>query len=263
MLFPISDDDRDVSIVPYVTYTLLAANVLLFFVQLSNPEFTYGWSVIPKEITSGVDLVEPQEIVVNSPMAGGREERVEIPQAPGPTPIWLTLLSSMFMHGGLGHIAGNMLYLWIFGNNVEHRFGHKWFLAFYLISGIVASFAQIAMSPGSVIPNLGASGAIAGVMGAYLVLFPHNRVNAVFLYHIITIPAIYVLGLWIAMQLFSSVGSIASTTASAGGVAYLAHVGGFVAGVLAALFYRMQLQQEPDSILRRQYDRDPMARRLW
>jgi membrane associated rhomboid family serine protease len=257
MLFPISDDDRDVSIVPYVTYTLLGANVLLFLLQLSNPEFTYGWSVIPKEITTGIDILEPQQMVVEG------HGSVEIPQAPGPKPIWLTLLSSMFMHGGLGHIAGNMLYLWIFGNNVEHRFGHKWFLIFYLISGIVASFAQIVLAPNSIIPNLGASGAIAGVMGAYLVLFPHNRVNAVFLYHIITIPAVFVLGLWIAMQLFSSVGSIASTSASAGGVAYMAHVGGFVAGVLAAVVYRLQLQQEPDSILRRQYDRDPMARRLW
>jgi membrane associated rhomboid family serine protease len=109
-----------------------------------------------------------------------------------------------------------------------------------LISGLVASFAQIMLSPQSIIPNLGASGAIAGVMGAYLVLFPHNRVNAVFLYHVVTIPAMLVLGLWIAMQLFSGYGSIASTSTSAGGVAYMAHVGGFVAGVLAAMFYRMR-----------------------
>jgi len=257
MLFPISDDDRDVQIVPYVTYALLAANVVLFLVQISNPEFTYGWSVIPKEITSGVDIVEPQSMSVEG------HGTVEIPQAPGPVPIWLTLLSSMFMHGGFGHIAGNMLYLWIFGNNVEYRFGHRWFLIFYLISGLVASFAQIFISPQSIIPNLGASGAIAGVMGAYLVLFPHNRVNAVFLYHIVTIPAIFVLGMWIAMQLFSGYGSIASTSSSAGGVAYMAHIGGFVAGVLAALAYRFTLQSEPDSILKRQYDRDPMARRFW
>ncbi|MEI6525209.1 MAG: rhomboid family intramembrane serine protease [Planctomycetota bacterium] len=257
MLFPISDDDHEVNIVPYITYGLLAANIILFLVQVTNPEFTYGWSVIPKEITTGVDIVEPQ--VMNIDGAG----RVEIPQAPGPVPIWLTLLSSMFMHGGFGHIAGNMLYLWIFGNNVEHRFGHRWFLAFYLISGLVASFAQIMLAPQSIIPNLGASGAIAGVMGAYLVLFPHNRVNAVFLYHVVTIPAMWVLGLWIAMQLFSGYGSIANTSASAGGVAYMAHVGGFVAGVLAALAYRMTVQSEPDSLLKRQYARDPKARRFW
>ena len=257
MLFPISDDDQDVSIVPWVTYALLAANIALFLFQLSNPEFTYGWSVIPKEITSGIDIVDSQVIEVED------HGRAEIPQAPGPKPIWLTLLSAMFMHGGFGHIAGNMLYLWIFGNNVENRFGHRWFLIFYLLSGLVASFAQIMLAPNSIIPNLGASGAIAGVMGAYLVLFPHNRVNAVFFYHIVTIPALYVLGFWIAMQLFSSVGSIASTSTSGGGVAYMAHVGGFVAGVAAALFYRLQLPEEPDSILRRQYERDPLARRLW
>ena len=123
----------------------------------------------------------------------------------------------MFMHGGFGHIAGNMLYLWIFGNNVEHRFGHVWFLVFYMLAGLAGSAAQIGLSPSSVIPNLGASGAIAGVMGAYLVLFPHNRVNAVFLYNVITVPAILVLGMWIATQLVSSVGSIAETSSSAGG----------------------------------------------
>lgn len=257
MFFPISDDDREIDSPAYVTYALLAANIALFLYQLSNPEFTYGWSVIPKEITSGVDLVEPQSMEVPG------QGQVEIPQAPGPTPIWLTLLSSMFMHGGLGHIAGNMLYLWIFGNNVEHRFGHKWFLIFYLVSGLVGSFAQILLSPDSVIPNLGASGAIAGVMGAYLVLFPHNRVNAIIFYHVVTVPALLVLGMWIAMQMVSGFGSIASTTASTGGVAYLAHVGGFVAGAAAALLYRARVTREPDSILKRQYDRDPLARRFW
>ena len=257
MFFPISDDDRDVSSSAFVTYALIAANVALFLVQVANPEFTYGWSVIPKEITTGIDLVEPQVVPISE------TEAVEIPQSPGPPIIWLTLLSSMFMHGGFGHILGNMLYLWIFGNNVEHRFGHLWFLIFYLTAGLVGSLAQIALSPDSVIPNLGASGAIAGVMGAYLVLFPHNRVNAVFLYNIITVPAIVVLGMWIAMQLVSGVGSIAATNASTGGVAYMAHVGGFVAGAAVALLCRLQLKQEPDSVLHRQYDRDPYARRLW
>jgi membrane associated rhomboid family serine protease len=257
MFFPISDDDRRVSGVAYVTFALLAANVVLFLVQLANPEFTYGWSVIPKEITSGIDLVEPQEISV--PNVG----LVPIPQAPGPPILWLTLLSSMFMHGGFGHIAGNMLYLWIFGNNVEHRFGHVWFLAFYLAAGLVGSMAQILVGPDSVIPNLGASGAIAGVMGAYLVLFPHNRVNAVFFYQVITVPAIVVLGMWIAMQLFSGYGSILGEHGSVGGVAYMAHIGGFAAGAMAALLCRMVLREEPDSVLRRQYRRDPRDRQLW
>lgn len=257
MLFPISDDDRQVSTVAFVTYGLIAANALFFLIQMVDPTFTYGWSVIPREITTGVDLVTPQAINVPG------EGVVEIPQAGGPPIIWLTLLTSMFMHGGFGHIAGNMLYLWIFGNNVEHRFGHGWFLVFYLLSGLVGSLAQIALSPDSVIPNLGASGAIAGVLGAYLVLFPRNQVNAVFLYHVVTVPAIVVLGMWIAMQLVSGVGSIASTSSSTGGVAYMAHIGGFVAGVCAALVCKLQIQEEPDSVLHRQYQRDPRAHRLW
>jgi len=173
MFFPISDDDRDIDSPSFVTYTLLAINIVVFLYQLSNESFTYGWSVIPKEITSGVDLLEPQPVQV----AGGGV--VQIEQAPGPPIIYLTLITSMFMHGGIGHIVGNMLYLWIFGNNVEHRFGHVCFLLFYLFAGFVASFAQIILDPNSVIPNLGASGAIAGVMGAYLVLFPRNQINAV------------------------------------------------------------------------------------
>ncbi|QEG43207.1 rhomboid family intramembrane serine protease [Roseimaritima ulvae] len=257
MLFPISDDDREVTTVAYVTNAILLINVLVFLVQMSDPAITYGYSVVPQEITSGVDLVEPQMLQVEGHGA------VTIPQAPGPRIIWLTLLTSMFMHGGFGHIAGNMLYLWIFGNNVEHRFGHVWFLVFYLVAGLAGSLAQIASNPGSIIPNLGASGAIAGVMGAYLVLFPRNRVNAVFFYVIVTIPAVWVLGMWIAMQFVNSVGSIAATSESAGGVAYLAHVGGFVAGVLAALLCRMMIRREPDSELRRQYQHDPRARQIW
>ncbi len=257
MFFPISDDDQEVNSPAIVTNLLLIANVLMFLVQLADPAFTYGWSVVPREITTGVDLVEPQVLVIDGEPVG------EIPQEPGPPIIWLTLFTAMFMHGGFGHIAGNMLYLWIFGNNVEHRFGHAWFLFFYLTAGIVGSLAQIVLSPDSVIPNLGASGAIAGVMGAYLVLFPHNRVNAVVFYTVVTVPAVLVLGMWIVMQLVSSVGSIAATANDVGGVAYMAHVGGFAAGVAAAVMCRMKLHNEPDSVLYRQYERDPYARRWW
>ncbi|MFO0014432.1 MAG: rhomboid family intramembrane serine protease [Planctomycetota bacterium] len=257
MFFPISDDDRDIDSPSFVTYTLLAINIAVFVYQLSNESFTYGWSVIPKEITSGVDLVEPQAIQVPG------QGVVEIPQSPGPPIIYLTLITSMFMHGGIGHIVGNMLYLWIFGNNVEHRFGHVSFLLFYLFAGLVGSFAQIFLNPNSVIPNLGASGAIAGVMGAYLVLFPRNQINAVIFYHVVTVPAILVLGMWIATQMVSGFGSIAATNASSGGVAYMAHIGGFIAGVVLALPFRLGLGREPDSVLQRQYSRDPRARQWW
>ncbi len=257
MLFPISDDDQEVNQIAWVTNVILVLNVFVFLIQMSNPAFTYGWSVIPKEIVTGIDLIGPAAIGLPD------GQIAEVPQAPGPPIIYLTLLSAMFMHGGFGHIAGNMLYLWIFGNNVEHRFGHGMFLLFYLSAGLVSSLAQIATGPDSVIPNLGASGAIAGVMGAYVVLFPYNRVNAVFLYHIVTVPAIIVLGMWIAMQLVSGYGSIAATSTSTGGVAYMAHIGGFVTGVIVALLSKPMIPQEPDTVLSRQYHRDPQAHRLW
>lgn len=224
---------------------------------MSYPDFTYGWSVIPKEITTGVDLIEPMQITLPD------NEVAELPQAPGPPIIYLTLLTAMFMHGGFGHIAGNMLYLWIFGNNVENRFGHWWFLFFYLSAGLVSNVAQIAAGPNSVIPNLGASGAIAGVMGAYVVLFPYNRVNAVFFYNVITVPAILVLGMWIATQFVSGFGSIAATSETTGGVAYMAHIGGFITGVIVAFLSKAVIREERDSVLSRQYERDPRAYRLW
>lgn len=257
MLFPISDDDRHVTSPAFVTYVIFAINIGMFLIQLSSPSFTYGWSVIPKEITTGVDLVDPTPIELPD------KQMMEVPQAPGPPIIYLTLFTAMFMHGGFGHIAGNMLYLWIFGNNVEHRFGHLWFLIFYVSAGLASNFAQIAIGPDSVIPNLGASGAIAGVMGAYIVLFPYNRVNAVFFYTVITVPAIVVLGMWIATQFVSGYGSIAATSASTGGVAYMAHIGGFVAGVAVALLSRSMIREEKDSVLSRQYERDPRAHHLW
>jgi membrane associated rhomboid family serine protease len=209
----------------------------------------------PKEITTGVDLVSP--VVMT---AEGKD--IEIPHLPGPSLIYITLFSSMFMHGGIGHLFSNMLYLWIFGDNVEHRFGHIPFLVFYLVSGLFASIAQILVSPDSVIPNLGASGAIFGILGAYMVLFPRNKVNAIVLYFIVSMPALYVIGLWTVMQVFSVFGSIFGPP-QAGGVAYMAHVGGLIAGVVAGLAFRSSIQSEPDSVLYRQYQSDPTARKLW
>ncbi len=256
MFFPISDDDRDLSEPAYVTFTLIAINLLVFVYQVTHPAFTYGWSVIPKEITTGQDLVEPQVIVVD-------RQAVKIPQAPGPPSIYLTLVTSMFMHSGVLHLFGNMLYLWIFGDNVEHRFGHVRFLIFYFVSGLIATFAQISLGPASVIPNLGASGAIFGVLGAYMVLFPRNRVNVIVFYFIVSLPAVVVIGVWVAFQVFQTFGTFYATSPSAGGVAYMAHLGGIVAGVLMGLFVRLTMKEEPDSILTRQYREDPRSRLLW
>src|SRR5687767_7477917 len=172
-MFPIGDENQEGRGPAIVTMVLIAINLAVFFlIQLGSDAFTYGWAAIPFEITHGTDLVGPEAVDV-----GG--EQVRIPQAPGPDPIQLTLLSSMFMHGGFAHIFGNMLFLWVFGDNVEHAAGRVAYLAFYLIAGLVASLAQIFIEPDSIIPTLGASGAISGVLGAYIVLFPSNRVHVI------------------------------------------------------------------------------------
>lgn len=243
MLFPISDDDRHLTGPALVTWALVAANVLLFGYQLVEPAFTYGWSVVPLEMTTGVDLVNSRPLPHEDPAAEIRSP-ADLPQRPGPPVIWLTVLSAMFMHGGYAHIGSNLLYLWIFGDNVEHRFGGRAFLVFYLVSGVAATVAQIALGPRSLIPNLGASGAISGVLGAYLVLFPRNVIHVLFFFRVVTVPAFVVLGLWIVMQLVSGWGAIAATEQT-GGVAYGAHVGGFVAGVVLALVLRGRLHAKP------------------
>ena len=242
----------------FITIGLVLTNLAVFFLLQqagANEAFTYGWSVIPQEITEGIDLTTGQTLVVQG-------QRVTIPQAPGPSPIYLTVLAAMFMHGGYMHLFGNVLYLWIFGDNVEHRFGALPFLAFYLISGIAATAAQIALNPDGVVPNLGASGAISGVLGAYLVLFPRNRVRAIFFYVIVSVPAVVAIGLWIAFQFFNGFGSIMVSEETAGGVAYGAHIGGFAAGILLALILRTVITKERDGAYTSDKYQDDM-RRYW
>jgi len=235
MLFPIGDENRGRQGVPVVNYTIIAINIVVFLIELSQGDsFITGYSVVPYEIVHGVDLVG------RVPVQGLPHGMV---QGPGPHPIYLTLLTSMFMHGGWTHIGGNMLYLWVFGDNVEGAFGHLKYLIFYLTCGFAAAFAQIAIAPESLVPSLGASGAIAGVLGAYIVMFPKNRVRTLVFYFLITIiwlPALVVIGIWIIMQLFSQFAAISDATAQTGGggVAYMAHIGGFFAGVILTLFFR-------------------------
>src|ERR1041385_6510973 len=211
MLLPLGDDNSMRRLTPVVNYTLIVINVVVFLYQLGNDSFTYGYSTIPYEITHSVDLRQP--VMIHGVGV--------IPQAPGPSPIYLTLLTSMFMHGSLIHIGGNMLYLWIFGDNVEDRMGHAKYVIFYLLCGFAASAAQIFVDPNSMIPNLGASGAIAGVLAAYLVLFPHQRVRVLIplgLFSQITeLPSLVVIGFWALLQFLSGFGSIASTAANKGG----------------------------------------------
>ena len=207
-MFPIGDDNTSRRTVPLVTYALIALNVLFFFVELTGGDAFIGeWAFVPARFLA-------------NPLGDS-----------------LTLFTSMFMHAGWVHLGGNMLYLWIFGDNVEDRFGHIKFTIFYLLCGLAATFAQLAFSLESNVPNLGASGAIAGVLGAYILLFPQGKVRVLQGQRVIQVPALIVIGLWIVLQLFSGIGSIAST-AQSGGVAYMAHIGGFVAGFALTFLLR-------------------------
>jgi membrane associated rhomboid family serine protease len=204
-MLPIGDDNSSERTFPIVTFALIALNVLFFFVELSGGDaFVKQWAFVPRRF-----LANPS---------------ADLP----------TLFTSMFMHGGWLHLGGNMLYLWIFGDNVEDRLGHATFTIFYFLCGIAATFAQLMVSPGSNVPNLGASGAIAGVLGSYILLFPRGRVRVLQGQQVVQMPALMVIGFWIVLQLFSGIGSI-SSAAEAGGVAYMAHVGGFVAGCVLTL----------------------------
>jgi len=218
-MFPVGDDQVAGGPPKLVTTTLVVLNVLVFLFEMSRPSegalqsLIQAWGVVPREYTTGHDIAPTI-----------------------PLPIWSTLITSMFLHGGWLHLGGNMLYLWIFGDNLEKVMGHVRFLVFYLVCGIAAGLSHIAFSGGSAVPTVGASGAISGVLGGYLVLFPHNRVRVLTRGGIASVPAIFVLGFWIFIQLINGVGSMAQT-ADTGGVAYLAHVGGFVAGLVLVKFF--------------------------
>ena len=207
-MLPIGDDDSARRTFPLVTYVFIALNVLFFFVELSGGDaFIRKWAFVPSRF-----LADPFGDL-------------------------LTLFSSMFMHAGWVHLGGNMLYLWIFGDNVEDRFGHIKFIIFYLVCGLAATFAQLAFSQGSNVPNLGASGAIAGVLGAYILLFPKGRVRVLQGQQVFEVPALIVIGMCIVLQFFSCIGSI-SNAGQTGGVAYMAHIGGFLAGFVLTLLFR-------------------------
>ena len=231
MVFPLGDLQRT-RIVPVVTYAMIAINVAVFLVELrQGNDFTLALAATPYEITHNEDLGEaveiPVRVMVRDPFGDVHwEDRMqERPHAPCPIPVRFTLLTSMFLHGSWLHLLGNMLYLWIVGDNVEEVLGSFRYLAVYLSCGLVGSLAQIMVNPDSITPTLGASGAIAGIMGAYVIWFPHNQIR-VLLFRIITVmPAILVIGGWIALQIYLGAGAL-RRAGDSGGVAYLAHVGG-------------------------------------
>src|SRR6185503_12791780 len=222
-------------ITPIVNYILIAINVLVFvFFQGmgANDSFTYAFSTVPREIVTGQVQVTARR-TIEDPVSGDKF------QAPGlhPTPftVYITLLTSMFMHGGWAHLLGNMLFLWIFGDNLENVMGRGRYLIFYLLCGLIASlahvFTTVAFGGNQLVPSLGASGAISGVLGGYILLFPKRRVRVIMFNMLTQVPALVAIGLWFAFQLISGLGVLGSGS-QAGGVAYAAHIGGFIAGLV-------------------------------
>ncbi len=237
MLFPIADDNSDRRTTPVVNYVLILLNILVFvFLQGfgTNDKFTYAFSTVPYEIIHNEDIKQP---VVIEDFRGRPIGRIGL--QPTPIPVYLTLITSMFMHGGIAHIFGNMLFLFIFGDNIEDRIGHFRYLIFYLVCGVLAGlahvFATAAIAGGNeaslLVPSLGASGAISGVLGAYLLLFPMRRVIVLISWFATAVPAFIAIGLWFVFQLISGLG-VLGAGAQQGGVAYAAHIGGFIAGLL-------------------------------
>ena len=232
MIFPVGDDNTGRVRTPYVTYLFIALNVLVFvFLQGlgTNEQFTYAFATVPQEIRTGEDIARAVPVQVG-------DEAGTIPLQPTPGSVYMTLLVSMFMHGSLMHLFGNMLFLWIFGDNVEDDLGHARYGGFYVLTGVLASLAHVittfAFNDNPYIPSLGASGAISGVLGGYLVLHPHRRVRVIMLRMLTEVPAYVAVGLWFVFQLISAFGVIGQGPQSGGGVAFMAHIGGFIAGVV-------------------------------
>jgi membrane associated rhomboid family serine protease len=232
MVLPIGDDNTGRRATPVVNYLLIAINIMVFvFLQGlgSNERFTYAFSTVPQEIATGQDLV--RTVVIRDPVS---EQVVgQINLQPTPISVYITLLTSMFMHGGIGHLLGNMLYLWIFGDNVEDDLGPIRYLTFYLVCGLAASLSHVlgtfVFGGNPYIPSLGASGAISGVLGGYMLFHPHRRVRVIVGRMLTEVPAFVAIGLWFVFQLIASLGMLGGM--QTGGVAYAAHIGGFVAGL--------------------------------
>lgn len=257
-MIPLSDPEVGRHATPYVTMALIVVNALVFLYEviLGNPGqtlFYHEWGLIPAKLTQGV--VEFGAVCDGSlyrTLSGGWACEGTVVLLEAPHHPWLTMFTSMFVHGGFMHIGGNMLYLWVFGDNMEARLGHAGFLAFYLACGVAAAWAQVAIDSDSTAPLIGASGAIAGVLGAYIMFYPYHRINTLVVAYfimVIRVPAIFLLGFWFILQnILPGLGSLGST---GGGVAYWAHVGGFVAGAAASALYLKATGQEVWPDLRR------------
>ena len=241
MVFPLYDDNTDRTTIPWVNYAFIALNIFVFVVLQrlgSDTSFTYSFSTVPQEIMTGTDVVTAAREVE---YAGQTLEVPGLGRTPGS--VYLTLFTSMFMHGGIAHIAGNMLFLWIFGDNIEDRLGHVRYTIFYLLCGLIASLAHVfttaafaGQQADMLVPSLGASGAISGVLGGYILLHPSRRVTVILFRFLTDVPAWVAIGIWFAFQLISGLGMLGAGSQQ-GGVAYAAHIGGFIAGLVLIKFF--------------------------
>src|SRR5688572_17361239 len=243
MVFPLYDDNTDRHRTPFVNYAIIALNIFVFVVLQrlgTDTDFTYSFSTVPGEIVSGTDITTEPRVVEHM------GQRVLIPGLGETWPsVYFTLFTSMFMHGGIAHIAGNMLFLWIFGDNIEDRLGHVKYVIFYLVCGVIASLAHVfttaalaGQAENMLVPSLGASGAISGVLGGYILLHPTRRVTVILFRFLTQVPAYVAIGLWFLFQLVSGLGMLGAGSQT-GGVAYAAHIGGFIAGLVLIKFFDM------------------------
>jgi membrane associated rhomboid family serine protease len=238
MFTPIGDDNSDRQIKPYINYFLIGLNFFVFLVLQGmggNLSFTYAFASVPAEILTGTDIVTQGQRIADE--FSGR-----VFEIPGlqitPIPVYFTLITSMFMHGGFGHLLGNMLYLWVFGDNLENIMGHTKYLLFYLMVGVLAALAHVfsvfMLPGGELIPMIGASGAISGVLGGNILLFPKRKITVLVGIFPIKFTALFVLGFWILFQFVNGLGVLGGAK---DGVAYGAHIGGFIAGFLLVKFF--------------------------
>jgi len=248
MFLPIGDERGPRRLTPYVNYTLLLMNIAVFVLLQkmgSDLKFTYSFATVPLEIASGQDLVTASKIV-EDPITG---DLLRVPGLqPTPIPVWGTLVTSMFMHGGLGHLFGNMLFLWIFGDDIEDHLGHARYLGFYLGCGVLAALAHVAATflfgQSPMTPSLGASGAISAVLGAYLLLHPFRRIRVLIGFFPVAVPALVAIGMWFVFQVLSGIGALGAG-AQEGGIAYAAHIGGFIAGLVLVKVFAKRVADAP------------------
>lgn len=253
MVMPLADDNTGRRIVPVVTWSLIAVNVLVFVAFQGfgeNDAFTFAFSTVPREIITGEDVVTPDRLV-RHPLTG---QELTLPGLqPTPISVYITLITAVFMHGGIAHLLGNMLFLWIFGDNIEDDLGHGLYLAFYLVCGVLASLAHVFSvvlldglnSPAASIPSLGASGAISGVLGGYLLLHPYRRVLVLMFRFVTWVPGYVAIGIWFLFQLINGLGVLGAGSQQSG-VAYGAHIGGFLAGLFIVSV--LPRQRPPDRV---------------